>query len=68
MYGNTEKPSIDFEKLCRIGNYEVPKDYKDMINVLIVDECTAIPYMLITSEDNKDDGRNRTRKLKNLIF
>jgi len=50
MFGYTEQPSLSFEKLCELGSYELPKKHVDKIKVMIVDEFTAIPYSVITSD------------------
>ena len=43
-------PSLTFEMLCNLGNYPVPSHLKTPIEVFIVDEQTAIPYTVLTSE------------------
>lgn len=44
------KPELDILKLCDLASYQHPAAYVDLIKVFIVDEHTAIPYAILSSE------------------
>ena len=45
-------PVINFDKLCELGTYNPPvmDNFPSPIKVIVLDDFTAIPYMMISSK------------------
>ncbi len=60
-------PNINFDKLCELGTYIPPmmENFPSPIKVIVLDDYTAIPYIMISSKIY--DGNENSKNIKSFI-